>query len=119
VSFASVDNAPKKGKRKKPMDASLTENRKKKAQPVEPDCTKKCSSFWNLIASLPRWMSVPEIERQDKNEHNYERGLHQEFQYQMQVNKIVEKRGISFEDAELVYLQEVGQFTKSECRIPI
>jgi hypothetical protein len=64
LSSASVENMPRTAKRKKLMH---------KAQPIKPDCTKACTSFFKLIASKPRWMSVTDIERQDKSRHNEER----------------------------------------------
>jgi hypothetical protein len=60
----SVDNnVPKTGKRKKPVDASVTTllDKNKKAHPDKPDCTKSCTTWFNRIASLPRWMKVTDI----------------------------------------------------------
>jgi hypothetical protein len=58
-------------------------------------------------------MSVTDIERQDKSRQNEERAQNQEFEYKRKINKIVEDRGISREEAELLYLQEVGEFEKA------
>jgi hypothetical protein len=88
-------------KRKKPMD---------KAEPIKHHYTDPCVSFWNLITSKPRWMSVTDIERQDKSKHNEERARNQKSEYKRILNKVVEDRGTSKEQAELLYLQEVGKF---------
>jgi hypothetical protein len=55
-------------------------------------------------------MLVSDIERQDKSVYNEERARAQQFEYSRKINKIVEDRGISREEAELVYLQQEGEF---------
>ena len=55
-------------------------------------------------------MQVSDIEQQDKSVYNEERARIQQFEYTRKINKIVEYRGISREEAELVYLQEEGEF---------
>jgi hypothetical protein len=101
VSSASVDKVPRQTKRRMTMD---------KAEPVKPDCMSKCVSFFNIIALLPRWMQVSDIEREDKSVYNEEKARIQQFEYTRKINKIVEDRGMSSEEAELVYLQEEGEF---------
>jgi hypothetical protein len=49
-------------------------------------------------------MLVSDIERQDKSVYNEERARAQHFEYSRKINKIVEDRGISREEAKLVYL---------------
>jgi len=108
VSSASVDNVPKTAKRKKPVDASVTAmlNQNKKAQPDKPDCTKACTTWFNRIASLPRWGKVTDIDRQDMSRYNIERFLNQDFNDRIKINKTAEELDISVEEAELIYLQD-------------
>jgi hypothetical protein len=49
-------------------------------------------------------MQVNDIERQDKSVYNEERAQIQQFEYMRKINKIIEYRGISREEAKLVYL---------------
>lgn len=63
ASSAEVHKVPKIAKREKLMD---------KADPVQHHYTDQCVSFQNLITSKPRWMSVTNIEQQDKIKHNEE-----------------------------------------------
>jgi hypothetical protein len=105
VLSASVDNVPKTTKRKKLVDASVTAllNQNKKAQP---DCTKACTTWFNRIASLPRWMKVTDIDRQDRSRYNTERVLNQDFHDRININKKAEELNISVEEAESFYLQD-------------
>jgi len=107
VSSASVDNVPKTAKRKKPVDASVTAmlNQNKKAQPDKPDCTKACTTWFNRIASLLRWMKVTDIDQEDMSR-NTERFLNQDFNDRIKINKTAEELDISVEEAELIYLQD-------------
>jgi hypothetical protein len=52
-------------------------------------------------------MLVSDIEHQDKSVYNEERAQAQHYEYSRKI-KIVEDRGISREEAELVYLQQEG-----------
>jgi hypothetical protein len=55
-------------------------------------------------------MLVSDIERQEKSVYNKERARAQQFEYSRKINKIVEDRGISREEVELVYIQQEGEF---------